>query len=112
MPEVRHYDISGSELTDAFYDAFAEAVRSSKELPITRDQVLAVMETIDLIRQSAARADPSRRDHGDLSRDLTSLRRACSTSSVYPFAEASAVNTRSRAALKAGLPGKSVAMGW
>ena len=54
VPEVRHYDISGSELTDAFYDAFAEAVRSSKELPITRDQVLAVMETIDLIRQSAA----------------------------------------------------------
>jgi len=53
--ESRHFDFSGPELTDAFYPAFVEAVQNSRELPITREQTLAVMKIIDLIKESAAR---------------------------------------------------------
>ncbi len=54
IPEVRRFDISGGELTNAFYGAFADAILNSRELPITRGEVLSVMKTIDLIRRSAA----------------------------------------------------------
>ncbi len=54
IPEVRHFDISGGELTDAFYSAFSGAILGSGDLPIRRDEVLALMKTIDLIRESAA----------------------------------------------------------
>lgn len=54
LPEARHFDFSGVELTDAFYPAFAEALASSSELPITPKQTLSVMRVIDMIRESAA----------------------------------------------------------
>ncbi len=54
LRETRHFDFSGDELTDAFYPAFAEALRTSAELPVTRGQVLSAMRVIDMIRESAA----------------------------------------------------------
>ncbi len=54
VPETRRFDFAGDELTDAFYPALAESLRTSDALPITREQVLSVMKVIDRIRQSAA----------------------------------------------------------
>ena len=52
--ETRRFDFSGDELTDAFYPALAEALRTSGELPITREQALSVMRVVDAMRESAA----------------------------------------------------------
>jgi scyllo-inositol 2-dehydrogenase (NADP+) len=53
VPETRLFDFSGGELTDAFYPALAEALRSESGLPITREEVLSVMRVIDRIRESS-----------------------------------------------------------
>lgn len=52
--QTRRFDFSGDELTDAFYPALAEALRTFGELPITREQALSVMRVVDAMRQSAA----------------------------------------------------------
>jgi scyllo-inositol 2-dehydrogenase (NADP+) len=53
LKETRTFSFGGDELTDAFYPALAESLRTGAELPITREQALAVMEVIDMIRESA-----------------------------------------------------------
>jgi scyllo-inositol 2-dehydrogenase (NADP+) len=52
--ETRRFDFSGDELTDAFYPALAEALRTSGELPITMEQALSVMRVVEAMRESAA----------------------------------------------------------
>ena len=56
LRETRHFDFAGGELTDAFYPALASSLKTGGDLPITRAQALAVMQVIDMIRESAGTA--------------------------------------------------------
>lgn len=54
IPETRRWDFGAGELTDAFYPALEESLRTGGELPITEAETLATMRVVDAVRESAA----------------------------------------------------------